>query len=147
MARPTIDVRLISTKQELEIAYRIRDEVFVKEQGVPESEERDADDEGADHMIARIEQREVGTGRLVHKPKGAGKIGRMAVLLDARGFGVGRAIVEALIERARTAGAIEVYLDSEDHAVPFYRRLGFVEEGDPFLDVGIVHRRMRRRLG
>ena len=80
-------------------------------------------------------------------PKGEiAKIGRVAVLQPHRGQGVGRALMLAVVEHAAAAGFAEAVLDSQTYAVPFYQRLGFVEEGEQFMDGGIPHFRMRRRL-
>jgi predicted GNAT family N-acyltransferase len=70
----------------------------------------------------------------------------MAVLQEARGTGVGTAILSALMNAARERGHAEVVLNAQTHAAPFYRRLGFVEEGGVFDDAGIPHIAMRRRL-
>jgi predicted GNAT family N-acyltransferase len=113
---------------------------------VPEREERDAEDAHAFHVLARISGRVVGTGRLVEKPDGRGKIGRMAVLREARSMGVGAKIMEHLTEIARERGLSELFLDAQIQAMLFYARLGYTAEGETFLDAGIPHRRMRRTI-
>ena len=75
-----------------------------------------------------------------------GHIGRMAVLKDWRGRGVGGAILEALIAAARERGDEEAALSAQTHALEFYRRHGFVEEGEVYPDAGIPHQLMRRKL-
>jgi predicted GNAT family N-acyltransferase len=140
------DIRIVGDDRALAIAFAIRDEVFVGEQAVPIEEERDDDDATATHVLAFVGEQPIGTGRLVAKDGRLGKIGRMAVRKEARGIGVGRAIMAALIARAREMGLLEIILDAQVHAIPFYADLGFVEEGDEFMDAGLVHRRMRRRL-
>lgn len=50
----------------------------------------------------------------------------------ARGRGVGRAILDALLEWARQAGAVEIFLDvrpSNEGAIALYNSRGFVEIG------------------
>lgn len=124
-------------------AAPIRTAVFVEEQRVPAEIEIDEFDPVSLHAIARDrEGRALGTGRLLPD----GHIGRMAVLREARGCGVGSALLLALTEEARRRGHAEAVLNAQLHAVPFYARHGFVAEGEPFDDAGIAHVTMRRRL-
>jgi predicted GNAT family N-acyltransferase len=127
-----------------EAARPIRVAVFVEEQGVPLALEWDEHDAVSEHAIARDrEGRAVGTGRLLPD----GHIGRMAVLRDARGQGVGSALLQALVHRAEVRGLGCAMLNAQTHAVPFYSRHGFEAMGEPFLEAGIPHVRMRRTLG
>ena len=124
-------------------AEPVRFAVFVAEQGVPAELEIDPFDQLALHALAVATDGAVlGTGRLLPD----GHIGRMAVLREARGRGVGGALLRALIEAARARGDREVALSAQTHAIPFYERFGFVAEGGEYDDAGIPHRRMRRSL-
>jgi predicted GNAT family N-acyltransferase len=124
-------------------AAPIRFVVFVDEQKVPAEIEIDEWDEPSLHAVARDAQgKAVGTGRLLPD----GHIGRMAVLAQARGAGVGSLLLIALAEVARERGHTELVLSAQTHAIPFYRRHGFVEEGAVYDDAGIPHQLMRRRL-
>ncbi|MFN7570738.1 MAG: GNAT family N-acetyltransferase [Betaproteobacteria bacterium] len=136
-------VRLGSWAELKAEAAPIRFAVFVDEQKVPAEIEIDEWDEPSLHAVARDAQgRAVGTGRLLPD----GHIGRMAVLAPARGAGVGSVLLTALVEAARERGHAEAVLSAQTHAIPFYRRHGFVEEGEVYDDAGIPHRQMRRRL-
>jgi predicted GNAT family N-acyltransferase len=122
----------------------VREPVFVVEQQVPIEEEWDALDPQCRHVIARDAQdRPIGTGRLTPERK----IGRMAVVAEWRGKGVGGAILEALMDEARALGWPEVTLNSQTHAMPFYAAYGFEPFGDEFMEAGIPHRKMRKALG
>lgn len=126
-----------------EDAQRVRIEVFVIEQNVPFELEWDEGDEVSTHAVAYDEQdRPVATGRLLPD----GHIGRMAVSLSLRGQGVGKAVLEVLLEVARSEGHTELLLHAQTHAIPFYERQGFTCEGEEFLEVDIPHRLMRMRL-
>lgn len=121
----------------------VRIAVFVDEQGVPPEIERDAQDALSRHAIARDATGGViGTGRLLPD----GHIGRMAVSRGARGAGVGGAVLQALISEARRLGMNAVALNAQVHALEFYRRHGFVEFGEVFMEAGIAHRAMRLAL-
>ncbi|WEN42197.1 Acetyltransferase [Thauera sp. GDN1] len=121
----------------------VRMTVFVHEQGVPEEIERDAFDPLSRHAIARDGTGAVvATGRLLPD----GHIGRMAVLAPMRGKGVGGAVLEALVAEAVRRGLCEVALNAQVHALDFYRCHGFVEHGAVFMEAGIAHRAMHRRI-
>jgi predicted GNAT family N-acyltransferase len=124
-------------------AMRVREAVFVAEQGVPREIERDEWDACSDHALAIDgDGRVVGTGRLLPD----GHIGRMAVLPEARGQGIGSRILESLIARARERGMKRVVLNAQTHAAPFYARHGFVAEGGEFVEAGIPHVAMAREI-
>lgn len=119
---------------------RVREAVFVEEQGVPLALEWDELDPVCHHVIARDAAGEpIGTGRLTP----ARSIGRMAVLPEWRGRGVGEALLAALVEQARTLGWREVSLHAQASAIGFYARAGFLPAGERFQEAGIEHQGMR----
>ncbi|MDH4174046.1 MAG: GNAT family N-acetyltransferase [Betaproteobacteria bacterium] len=123
-------------------AARIRMIVFVEEQRVPAEIEMDDQDAASLHALAYVDGKAVGTGRLLPD----GHIGRMAVLKERRASGVGGAILARLVEEARRRGVKEVVLSAQTHALGFYRRHGFREQGEIFEEAGIAHQEMRRVL-
>lgn len=140
---PDLHIHLARWDEVGAVAGAIRTRVFVEEQGVPAELEWDAADADCWHAVARDAQGvPVGTGRLLPD----GHIGRMAVLAEARGSGVGMAILLALIAQARTLGYAEVMLNAQTHAESFYQRAGFVREGEIFMEAGIEHISMRLPL-
>ena len=117
----------------------VRYAVFVDEQGVPAELEQDEHDPVAVHLLARASSGEaIGTARLLPD----GHIGRMAVLPDWRGQGIGSDMLRTLIRLAHALGHRRLVLHAQCHAEPFYRRLGFSPEGGVFDEAGIAHRRM-----
>ncbi|MDA0978259.1 MAG: GNAT family N-acetyltransferase [Proteobacteria bacterium] len=126
-----------------EALQRIRRQVFILEQGVPRDIEWDGRDEECWHWLATdVDDKPIGTGRLMPE----GQIGRMAVLEDWRGHGVGAAILEAAVEKARHLGMTEALLHAQSHAVNFYEKAGFAPQGDEYLEAGIPHLTMTRSL-
>ncbi len=122
----------------------VREPVFVQEQQVPIALEWDDLDPLCVHVIARdASDRPIGTGRLTPERK----IGRMAVLPEWRGRGVGDALLLALIEEAAQRRWPELRLHAQASAVGFYVRHGFVPCGERFMEAGIEHQSMRRQLG
>ncbi|HVS47162.1 MAG TPA: GNAT family N-acetyltransferase [Verrucomicrobiae bacterium] len=139
-----------SSDARLERAIALRVAVFVVEQGVPLDEELDAHDTTADptaiHAVVCQGERPVGTGRLYFVEPGVARIGRMAVAVEARGRGVGRAILEALMREARERGFRRAVLAAQTHAQTFYNKAGFAVVGDEFVEAGIAHVEMARQL-
>jgi predicted GNAT family N-acyltransferase len=123
-------------------ASRIRFAVFVEEQGVPPEIEIDDRDADCIHAIARVEGRAVGTGRLLPDAH----VGRMAVLREYRGSGVGSRLLQSLVDAARRRGDREIILSAQVHAMPFYARHGFSAMGGVYEEAGIPHQDMRRAL-
>jgi predicted GNAT family N-acyltransferase len=121
----------------------IREAVFINEQGVDRDLEWDGQDETAAHFIALDEAgRALGTGRLLE----GGQIGRMAVLADQRGRGIGRRILDLAVEHAKNQGLTEVFLHAQADAVEFYGKAGFVTTGGTFMEAGIEHVSMTMQL-
>jgi predicted GNAT family N-acyltransferase len=129
-------VELLEWNAARPLAAPIRHAVFVDEQKVPEESELDEHDARGGHARARDDGgRALGTGRLLPD----GHIGRMAVLRGARGCGVGSALLTALMGEARRRGHAHAALSAQTHAIPFYRRHGYVVVSGEYLDCGIPH--------
>ena len=127
-------------------ARPLRAAVFVDEQGIAGLDE-DAADANALHVVAynRLGL-PVGTGRWIEHGSGAAKIGRLAVVQSLRGSGVGRQLLDALVDSARTAGRPMARLDAAAAAVSLYRHAGFSAEGAPFEEAGLPHQAMVKAL-
>ncbi len=151
---PGYTAGLVQSNEEREAVFAVRMIVFVEEQAVPPEEELDALDMVATHFLARLIDTSssntaasiVGAARLVDKGHGKGKIGRVAVLREHRGMGVGALLMQTVEQTARERGFAELVLDAQCYAIPFYEKLGYVAEGDVFLDCDIEHRFMSKRL-
>ncbi|MGQ4436937.1 MULTISPECIES: GNAT family N-acetyltransferase [unclassified Streptomyces] len=149
-------VRVVEDPADREACFAVRKEVFVVEQGVAQEIEYDAYDAVATHVLAvREDGTPLGTGRLLFGEAAAaktggdptvGSLGRLAVSKEARGLGVGVALVRAIEDAARARGLAAVDLHAQTHALGFYERLGYEAYGPEFPDAGIPHRAMRRAL-
>jgi predicted GNAT family N-acyltransferase len=141
--RTQFTVKPVNWYAEQKALRAIRTCVFVEEQRVPEALEWDAEDASGYHVLALApDGTPVGTGRLLPD----GRIGRMAVLREWRGKGAGRALMAYLLWLARRRGLDEVTLHAQTHAAGFYAKHGFRAEGGEFMEAGIPHVLMRRRL-
>ena len=127
----------------LDALRAVRETVFVEEQQVPLELEWDEPDPRCVHVLARaLDGTPIGTGRLTPEHK----IGRMAVLREWRGKGVGDAMLLALIEQARRRGWREVSLHAQASAIDFYLRHGSAPYGERSEEAGIEHQSMRRTI-
>jgi len=135
----------VATTDELRACLEVRYRVFVIGQDVPLDEEVDGLDPECTHFVARVGDQVVGTARLLVSA-GVAKAQRVAVLAAWRGHGVGRALMDALEAAAAESGHAELVLSSQVEVITFYERPGHRAEGPVYLDAGIEHRTMRRRL-
>mgnify|MGYP001355546456 CR=1 FL=1 len=142
MPADTIECVLTTWGTDRPVLQKIRREVFINEQSVPESDEWDDDDAVSVHALATLNRDPVGTGRL----NPGGKIGRIAVKAGLRGRGIGTLIVRQLLHEAYHQGIREPYLHAQVQVVPFYEKLGFRIEGDAFDEAGISHVRMTHAM-
>ena len=156
MSTRAYTVRVAEDPADLEACFAVRKQVFVVEQGVPEDLEYDEYDPVAVHVLAvREDGVPLGTGRLLYGEVAAaktggdpslGSLGRLAVSAEARGLGVGVALVRAVEGAARARGLTAVDLHAQTHALGFYERLGYEPYGPEYEEAGIPHRGMRRVL-
>jgi hypothetical protein len=135
----TIQLLQLGWAEAQSLAKPIRTSVFINEQHVPEAEEWDDDDATALHIIVIKNDEAIATARLTQQ----GKIGRMAVLKDHRKQGIGSMMLTKLIKAATQRELKEIKLWSQTHAQDFYKKHGFIAQGDEFLDAGIPHIEMR----
>ncbi|HKU45299.1 MAG TPA: GNAT family N-acetyltransferase [Burkholderiales bacterium] len=135
-------LELLSWDEARPHASPVRFTVFVEEQGVPRDIELDEHDAVSLHAVVFEGEQPVGTGRLLPD----GHIGRMAVLRAWRNRGIGGLLLDGLMMKAKERGDSEVVLSAQVHAVPFYRAHGFVTDGDEYMEAGIRHQAMKRRL-
>jgi len=140
---PSFTVRACAWSDAAVGLRRIRYDVFVVEQRVPEVLEWDAADTDSVHALATdAAGTPIGCARLLAD----GHIGRVAVVRDWRARGVGTALMLHLIDKARSRGDAQVIVNAQVAAMPFYERHGFVASGDVFEEAGIAHRVMTRDL-
>ncbi|MFC3183149.1 GNAT family N-acetyltransferase [Cypionkella sinensis] len=127
---------------DIALCRQLRRVVFIEEQGVSEADELDDLDDVALHLLAVLDGLAVGSARLLVQGE-VGKIGRVCVLQQARGAGIGAALIHAAVARLRAApGVKKAKLGAQVHALGFYQALGFEAYGPVYDDAGIEHRDM-----
>ncbi|MDN5935557.1 MAG: GNAT family N-acetyltransferase [Nitrosospira sp.] len=136
-------VRIASWRDDGLALRMVRETVFIREQRVPAELEWDEFDMNCLHLLAMDSaDNPIGVARLLSD----GLIGRMAVLKEWRGRGVGSALLLRLLEEAKKRRIQQVALNAQLHAIGFYLKSGFRMTGEEFMDAGIPHVRMSLRL-
>lgn len=131
----------VALTEDIALVQSIRRVVFIEGQNVPEADEVDGRDGEALHLLLHLDGAPVGTARILIDGD-SGKIGRVAVLEEHRGKGLGVALIEASLNVLRERGLSRARLGAQTHAIAFYEKLGFTATGPEFLDAGIPHRAM-----
>lgn len=132
----------ISGSEDLSEPFAIRREVFIEEQGVPEEEEYDGFEAGALHLMVYVDEAPAATGRIWHSGEGF-RIGRLAVKKEFRGQKIGDLALRLLIYKAFSSGAEVLNISAQTYIMPFYRKFGFKEYGEEYMEAGIAHWAMK----
>lgn len=138
-------IKTVKTAGELNDAYAVRREVFVNEQRVPASVEKDEHDEKALHVIAYEGETPIGAGRLRIDGK-AGKVERLCVKKAYRNKGVGRKMMAYIEDVARTLHLHQLNLHAQIDAQHFYQQFGYKSYSDLFYEAGMPHVAMKKGL-
>jgi len=137
-----MNIRICTYTEAKKLIRQVRNDVFVEEQGVAREEEFDEDDDKCVHAIASNDGLPIATGRL----RRDGRIGRIAVVREARGTGIGKRIMCALEKHARDSGIDHLWAHAQVHALGFYERLGYFVSGEVFMEEGIPHRHIEKEI-
>ena len=132
------EMMIMGWEEAKSLAYPIRLAVFVHEQKVPEELELDDDDPTAWHAVVFQDGQAIATGRLLRN----GKIGRLAILREYRGLGLGSELLKTLVSYGRQEGIKQFFLHAQTSAIGFYERLGFKAIAPVFNEAGIDHIKM-----
>ncbi|MGN8644577.1 GNAT family N-acetyltransferase [Gracilibacillus sp. HCP3S3_G5_1] len=135
----------VKTEQELQDAYKVRFEVFVEEQGVPEDLEIDDLENEALHFIGYQNEKPAVASRMRFVNDYA-KMERICVIKAQRGKGFGRDILLFMEEAAKQKGMKKSKLNAQTQAEAFYQSLGYETISGEFMDAGIPHVTMTKSL-
>ena len=138
--------KLVTGDVELQEAFEVRREVFVREQGISESLVFDEHDREALHMVGKDGERVIGSARVQFLADNQAKLERMAVLKRYRRKGIGKEMLLFLDAVWKDKQVQQVIIHAQLEVVPFYKLCGFDESGSPFREAGIEHIKMRKRL-
>ncbi|CAH0182344.1 MULTISPECIES: GNAT family N-acetyltransferase [Bacillaceae] len=143
-----MDSKRITTESDLKVAFQIRKEVFVEEQGFAlesEFDEYDTLNALSEHILVYYNEKPVGTGRL-RVVDGLGKLERICILEPYRKFGLGKIIIKTLEEIAKKKEISQVKLHGQTQAEGFYKKLGYQTSSDVFMEDGGPHLLMIKRI-
>ncbi len=118
--------------------FKVREEVFVKEQKISREEEYDGIDDKCQHIVAYINSEPIATGRIVTKDN-KHYLGRIAVIKKYRGEGYATGLIKEMISYLKQQNVNEIYLSSQLYVKELYEKIGFKEFGDIYLDCNIEH--------
>ena len=132
-------VQVVSWEEAGTALRAVRTAVFIREQQVPEELEWDQFDAVSVHALAvNNAGQPVGTARLLPD----GHIGRMAVLKEWRGQGLGSALLTKLLQVLVKRHQFQAQLHAQTSAILFYKKFGFEIVGEEFIEAGIPHVKM-----
>ena len=142
-----IKIREPKTALDHIFARNIRIQVFVIEQQIPWQWEFDEFDTSAIHLIVESNQQIIGTGRfyLVNE-ESIYKLGRMAVLENFRGLGIGTKILNKFEDIAKSKNISEIYLEAQSDKLNFYLKQNYVPKDDKYIMDGIYHNLMSKTI-
>lgn len=119
----------------------IREKVFIEEQKVTSQLEWDGMDKEAIHFLAFKDEKAIGCARAL-VIEYCMQLGRIAVLKEYRGEGIGSALIEKAMTTAKLNQLSAIYISAQCHAIDFYKKFGFEVTSDIYLDAEIPHRDM-----
>ena len=140
-----IECKIVETKEELQKAYDIRHEIFVKEQKLFSKTDRDEFDLRAIHIVAVCHDRLVGTVRVYQKEKNVWFGSRLSVLKSFRGR-AGKLLIEKAIETVKRKKANRFMAYVQLPNVPFFRRHRWRSVGEVIEYQGSPHQLMEVQL-
>lgn len=127
--------------QDTKKVFEIRRKVFVEEQGCNPDLDVDSFDGQAMHLLLYVDGAPVGTGRIYFDGEHF-RVGRLCVLKECRGQGIGDLAIRLLLFKAFT-WANEIHIGAQKYLENFYAKFGFQKYGDEYLDENIPHIHMK----
>ena len=144
-------IKILESKEELNLGFSLRIKVFVKEQKVPielELDDKDHSDNTV-HIGYFHEDNLIGVARLIDMDKDVIHIGRVVIDKEYRGQGIGRELIigcENIAQQILKRKTI-IELSAQIQAENFYKSLGYNRVNDIiYLDAGIEHVDMRKEI-
>lgn len=133
-------------KEELQGVYFVRQQVFVEEQGFPEESEFNDCDNDAMYAVAISDEGVIGTimVNIIHQSQA--KVERIAILKPLRRRGIGRALINYMEEELSQKNVKEIVLHAQCTVVNFYRNIGYEKIGGIFIEEGVPHIKMWKKI-
>ena len=125
--------------------YLIRKKVFVEEQNISYEDEYDFVENDRIVILVKYNGINCATGRINIKGNIA-NLERICVLKEYRNLSIGKYLINILINISKDKNCNLITLGAQLQALGFYRKLGFKEFGDNYLDANILHQNMKLEL-
>jgi predicted GNAT family N-acyltransferase len=138
--------KLVTGNVELQQAFKVRREVFVREQSISEDLVFDGNDREALHMVVKDGERVIGSARIQFLANNQAKLERMAVLKRYRRKGIGKEMLLFLDTVWKDKQVQQIIIHAQLEVIPFYQSCGFDKVGLPFQEAGIKHIKMRKQF-
>jgi predicted GNAT family N-acyltransferase len=142
----TFSYKLVAGDVELQEAFEVRRQVFVREQGISEDLVFDGHDREALHMVVKDGEIVIGSARVQFLTGNQAKLERMAILKRYRRKGIGGEMLLFLDAVWKDRQVQQIIIHAQLEVVPFYKLCGFDELGLPFWEAGIEHIKMRKQF-
>ncbi len=142
-----LNCHIARTPEEMDRAFSIRQEVFVKEQALFTGSDIDENDPCSTHLVCEQDGRVIGTVR-VYPVNGDGHWvgGRLAVEKGHRSYHAGALLVREAMKRVKRHGCRKFTAQIQMRNVSFFIRLGWRPVGAPALHLGALHQAMEADL-
>lgn len=136
--------KIAKTKDDVEICHKLREIIFIKEQNVPVSVEKDGKDIYATHfLLLNDDNIPIGVGRVVADNNTA-VIGRVGIMKEFRKNGFGVILMRNIIDYCKRHGFKKMTLSAQEHALDFYKKLNFEVISDRYISPSnIPHLKMQ----
>lgn len=140
-----MEVKFAISEDDINTCFKLREIVFIEEQNVPVDREQDEDDKIAVHFLLLENNIPIGTGRVVKNDEYA-KIERVCILKEYRKKGAGKFLMEEIMNYCKKQNCRKISLGAQEHALNFYKKLGFKIFSGKYMDANIPHFKMQLEI-
>ena len=139
-------VQIADKIHDINICYKLREIIFIDGQNVPFDRERDDEDDTATHfLLVDDNNKAIGVARVVISLNTA-IIGRLGVLEQHRNKGVGKFLMQNIIDFCENQKVEKIVLGAQEHAIKFYKKLNFEIISEKYMDANIAHFKMQLKV-
>ena len=114
-----------NNSESIEISQKIRNEIFVQEQGIPLHLDLDGLDINSYHALAYIDDIAIGVARLAILENNDAVMARIAIKKDYRGRGIATKLIESLITKANQLNINSIEIHAHEYLREYYETFGF----------------------
>lgn len=139
-------IKIAKYPEEFSLIKTVRKQVFQEEQKVPFELEFDGKDDQSIHLLAYVEKQAIATTRIRKISPNQVKIERLAVLPKFRRKGIAKKLMIKALEIIETNDYQEIVIHAQEYIKKLYQKLGFIQIGNSFIEAGIIHVKMAKKI-